>query len=77
MAFNNLGGKQLNTLKLIGETLAIYLVPLLFLVGLTAINVASYIGFGLVLGLFVTGITLVVIAIILTIEKSKAIPPQQ
>ena len=68
----------MNTLKLIGETLAIYLVPLLFLIGLTAINVASYLGFGIVLGLFVTGITLVVIAIILTIEKSKSIqPPQQ
>lgn len=68
----------MNTLKLIGETLVIFLVPLLFLIGLTAINVASYIGFGLVLGLFVTGLTLVLIAIILTIEKSKAIePPQQ
>lgn len=68
----------MNILKLIGETLAIFLVPLLFLIGLTAINVASYIGFGLVLGLFVTGLTLVLIAIILTIEKSKAIePPQQ
>lgn len=68
----------MNTLKLIGETLAIFLVPLLFLIGLTAINVASYIGFGIVLGLFVSGLTLVLIAIILTVEKSKAIePPQQ
>ena len=78
--FRILGGKQLNTLnniKSIGLIIISNIIPLLFLIGLTAINVASYIGFGLVLGLFVTGITLVAIAIILTIEKSKAIPPQQ
>ncbi|PTE46856.1 hypothetical protein BUY75_02630 [Staphylococcus epidermidis] len=67
----------LNNIKSIGLIIISNIIPLLFLIGLTAINVASYIGFGLVLGLFVTGITLVVIAIILTIEKSKAIPPQQ
>ena len=67
----------LNNIKSIGLIIISNIIPLLFLIGLTAINVASYIGFGLVLGLFVTGITLVAIAIILTIEKSKAIPPQQ
>lgn len=44
--------------------------------GLTLINVASYIGFGLVPGLFVTGITLIVITIILALEQPNQ-PPKQ
>lgn len=66
----------MNTLKLIGETLVNNLLALLFIMGLTLINVASYIGFGLVPGLFVTGITLIVITIILALEQPNQ-PPKQ
>lgn len=65
----------LNKLKNIGVTLINYLVPLLFLLGLTIIDVAVFIGFGLTIGLIVAGIMLVVIAIILELEHSD-IPNQ-
>lgn len=66
----------MNTLRILGETLVNNLLPLLFIMGLTLINVASYIGLGLVLGLFVTGITLIVITIILALEQPNQ-PPKQ
>ena len=64
----------MNTLKLIGAAFTTYLVPLLFLIGLTLANVASYVQWGLVTGLIVTGATLITIAIILVVEKPQ--PPQ-
>lgn len=68
--------KQLNTLRILGETLVNNLLALLFIMGLSLINVASYIGFGLVTGLFVTGVTLIVITIILALEQPNQ-PPKQ
>lgn len=64
----------MNTLKLIGAALISNLIPLLFLIGLALVNVASYVQWGLVTGLIVTGVTLITIAIILVVEKPQ--PPQ-
>lgn len=47
------------------------LVPLLFLLGLTIVNTACYIQWGLTIGLIVTGVTLILIALILVSEKSQ------
>ncbi|MDW8551124.1 hypothetical protein AABD38_08910 [Staphylococcus nepalensis] len=65
----------MNTLKLIGSVLSKYLVPILFLLGLILINVASYFGFGMVGGLITTGVTLVVVSIILVVEQNSAAKP--
>lgn len=65
----------LNTLKLIGAAIINNVVPLLFLIGLTLINVACYLQWGNVIGFIVTGLTLVLIALILVGEKSQQ-PPQ-
>ena len=68
----------MNTINLIGSVLSIYLIPILFIIGLTITNVAIYLGFGLVMGLLITGITLIILSIILVIEQNKATqPPQQ
>lgn len=64
----------MNTLKLIGAALINNLIPLLFLFGLALVNVASYVQWGLVTGLIVTGTTLITIALILVVEKPQ--PPQ-
>lgn len=64
----------MNTLKLIGATFISNMIPLLFLIGLALVNVASYIQWGLVIGLIVTGATLITIALILVVEKPQ--PPQ-
>lgn len=47
------------------------LVPLLFLLGLFIVNTACYIQWGLTTGLIVTGVTLILIALILVSEKSQ------
>lgn len=65
----------MNTLKLIVAAFANNLVPLLFLVGLILINTACYMQWGNVTGLIVTGITLVIVAIIMVSEKNQQ-PPQ-
>lgn len=65
----------MNTLKLLGAAFTNNLVPLLFLVGLIFINTACYMQWGTVTGLIVTGITLVIVAIIMVSEKNQQ-PPQ-
>lgn len=64
----------MNTLKLVGAALISNMIPLLFLIGLALVNVASYIQWGIVTGLIVTGATLITIALILVVEKPQ--PPQ-
>ncbi|MEJ7220620.1 hypothetical protein [Staphylococcus gallinarum] len=64
----------MNTLKLVGAALISNMIPLLFLIGLALVNVASYVQWGLVTGLIVTGATLITIALILVVEKPQ--PPQ-
>ncbi|MBF7025934.1 hypothetical protein [Staphylococcus kloosii] len=61
----------MNLLKVIGEFLAVNFVALLFLVGLVLINVASYLQFDVVIGLIVTGVTLILIALIAQFEKAQ------
>ncbi|MDK9869953.1 hypothetical protein [Staphylococcus equorum] len=61
----------LNKFKLIGAAIINNLIPLLFLIGLTLINVACYMQWGNVTGFIVSGITLVLIALILVGEKSQ------
>ena len=67
--------KQLNLLKAIGEFLGVNLVAILFLLGLVLINVASYLLFSIVIGLIVTGLTLILIALIIQFEKAEANKP--
>lgn len=63
------------TLKRIVAAFANNLVPLLFLVGLILINTAFYMQWGTVTGLIVTGITLVIVALIIVGEQNQQ-PPQ-
>ncbi|MCG2355691.1 hypothetical protein K4S27_11170 [Staphylococcus epidermidis] len=65
----------MNLLKVIGEFLAINVVAILFLLGLTLVNVATYLQFDLVIGLIVTGVTFILIALLAQFEKSQQ-PPQ-
>ncbi|MEB8088251.1 hypothetical protein NGH74_13885 [Staphylococcus pseudoxylosus] len=65
----------INTLKLIGAAIINNLIPLLFLIGLILVNTAIYVQWGLVTGFIVTGITLILIALILVGEKNQQ-PPQ-
>ena len=60
----------LNKFKLMGVTLINNLIPLLFLIGLTLVNVASYMGFGLIIGLYVTGTTIIIVSLILVTERN-------
>lgn len=62
----------MNTLKLIGQLLSSNLVTILFLLGLTLVNIACYIKFGSSYGMAATGITLIVVSIILLIESNNA-----
>lgn len=65
----------INKIKGLGQALIINIVTVLFLIGLTVTNVAIYLGFGLVIGLIATGITLIILSIILMLEQSKQ-PPE-
>lgn len=65
----------MNLLKVIGEFLTVNVVAILFLLGLTLVNVATYLQFDLVIGLIVTGVTFILIALIAQFEKSQQ-PPQ-
>lgn len=65
----------INKIKDLGQALIINIVTVLFLIGLTVTNVAIYLGFGLVIGLIATGITLITLSIILMLEQSKQ-PPE-
>lgn len=65
----------INKIKGLGQALIINIVTVLFLIGLTVTNVAIYLGFGLVIGLIATGITLITLSIILMLEQSKQ-PPE-
>ena len=51
------------------------MVALLFLIGLILINVASYLLFSIVIGLIVTGVTLILLALIIQFEKAEANKP--
>lgn len=61
----------LNKIKSFFTSIVLNLVPLLFLLGLTIVNTACYIQWGLTIGLIVTGVTLILIALILVSEKSQ------
>lgn len=64
----------MNLLKVIGEFLTVNVVAILFLLGLTLVNVATYLQFDLVFGLIVTGVTFILIALIAQFEKSQQQP---
>lgn len=61
----------MNLLKAIGQALASNIVAVLFLVGLVLINVASYLQFDMVIGFIVTGVTLILIALIVQFEQAS------
>ena len=60
----------LNKLKNLGNLLLNSLVPIIFLIGLTLINIACYMQWGLVVGLIATGTTLVGVALVIQFEKA-------
>ncbi|WP_337227959.1 hypothetical protein [Staphylococcus succinus] len=60
----------LNKIKGFLTAMVLNIVPLLFLLGLTIVNAACYMQWGLVTGLIVTGLTLILIAVILVNEQS-------
>ncbi|MCE5638554.1 hypothetical protein JL913_10730 [Staphylococcus pseudintermedius] len=47
------------------------IVSILFLLGLITVNIAAYIGYGLVIGLIVTGSFLIIIALIIDRESQE------
>ncbi|KXA42119.1 MULTISPECIES: hypothetical protein [Staphylococcus] len=53
------------------KLLIVNIVSILFLIGLTVVNIAMYIGFGLVFGLIATGLTLILIALIIDHESKE------
>ncbi|WP_337227972.1 hypothetical protein [Staphylococcus succinus] len=60
----------INKIKGFLTAMVLNIVPLLFLLGLTIVNIACYIQWGLITGLIVSGLTLILIAIILVNEQS-------
>ena len=62
------GGGKLNNLKFV-EWVALNSVAILFILGLIFVNVAIYLLFNLAIGLLATGITLIVVALILAYER--------
>jgi hypothetical protein len=60
-----------NTLKTLGQFLINNLVAILFLLGLTLLNISIYLKFDYIIGLLATGVTLIVISLIYQFEKSQ------
>ncbi|PTI96333.1 hypothetical protein [Staphylococcus simulans] len=60
-----------NKIYIFLKLLIVNIVSILFLIGLTVVNIAMYIGFGLVFGLIVTGLTLILIALIIDHESKE------
>lgn len=58
----------MNNLKFV-EWVALNSVAILFILGLIFVNVAIYLLFDLAIGLLATGITLIVVALILAYER--------
>lgn len=63
----------MNLLKFLGQFLVINLVAVLFLLGLILINVFTYLQFDIVIGILITGVTLIVISLIVQFEKSQSV----
>lgn len=63
----------MNLLKFLGQFLIINLVAVLFLLGLILINVFAYLQFDIVIGILITGVTLIVISLIVQFEKSQSV----
>lgn len=64
----------LNKLKQLMQLVMANFIPLLFLIGLTLINVACYLQWGITTGLITTGVTFIVITFILVLEQGKEPP---
>lgn len=60
-----------NKIYIFLKLLIVNIVSILFLIGLTVVNIAMYIGFGLVFGLIATGLTLILIALIIDYESKE------
>lgn len=56
-------------LQVLGQLLLSNIAAVLFLLGLVVLNVATYIAFDYVVGLFVTGFTVLLVAIVLASEN--------
>nr|WP_306530557.1 hypothetical protein [Staphylococcus hominis] len=58
-------------MKTLGQFLINNLVAILFLLGLTLLNISIYLKFDYIIGLLATGVTLIVISLIYQFEKSQ------
>ncbi|HJG39330.1 MAG TPA: hypothetical protein K8V44_05965 [Staphylococcus saprophyticus] len=63
----------MNLLKFLGQFLVTNLVAVLFLLGLILINVFTYLQFDIAIGILITGVTLIVISLIVQFEKSQSV----
>lgn len=63
----------MNLLKFLGQFLITNLVAVLFLLGLILINVFTYLQFDIVIGILITGVTLIAISLIVQFEKSQSV----
>ncbi|WP_204205874.1 hypothetical protein [Mammaliicoccus sciuri] len=61
----------MNLFKVLGQALINNIVAVLFLLGLTILNVATYLQFDFVIGMFVTGAILILIALIYQFEQTS------
>ncbi|MEB6233833.1 hypothetical protein [Mammaliicoccus sciuri] len=61
----------MNSFKAIGQALMTNIVAVLFLMGMTILNVATYLQFNIEIGLFCTGFTLIIIALIYQFEQAS------
>ena len=63
----------MNLLKFLGQFLVTNLVAVLFLLGLILINAFTYLQFDIVIGILITGVTLIAISLIVQFEKSQSV----
>ncbi|WP_204169595.1 hypothetical protein [Staphylococcus sp. GDK8D68P] len=61
----------MNILNAIGHALLSNIVAILFLLGLALLNLGTYLQFNTVIGLFATGFSLILIALIYQYEKAS------
>lgn len=61
----------MNIINLLGQAIIKNMVAVLFLLGLILINIAIYIRFDYVIGIFATGITLIIISLIYQFERAQ------
>lgn len=64
----------LNLIKQFGQLVIANMIPLLFLLALTIICVTTFLGFGMIIGLYSVGAVIILIVLIAVNEQGKQPP---